>query len=870
MCLSLQAMAQKQNYSASQNIKSPPKIDGSFEDAAWGTIEWTSDFTQYEPNNGAEPSQRTAFKLLYDNSNIYVAIKNYDLEAEMIEGRMTRRDGYEGDMCGIHFDSYYDKRTAFAFLVNAAGVKNDGIFTDDGENYDPSLDPIWFVETKIMNDGWNAEMKIPLSQLRFGKGENLVWGMQVLRTIFRSEEMILWNAIDNKKPGWISNYGMLSNLKNLSPKKQIELAPYVLTKLNKYEAEPGNPYADGLDMGLDGGLDAKIGLTNDFILDLAINPDFGQVEADPSEVNLSVFETYFNEKRPFFIEGTNITNFQLTPGGNPWASDNLFYSRRVGRSPQFSPEPEQGEYIDSPINVRILGAAKLTGKSKNGWSVGIIENLVDKGIAHIATATNEKALSIEPMTNYFLARVLKDIDHGNTLAGGMITATNRFISDDHLLFLPKAAYTGGFDLTQYFMDKKYFISGSLVGSALLGTKEAIAEQQLSSRRYFQRPDADYLEYDENKTSLFGHGGTVMFGKASNSGFRFLINTTYRSPGLELNDLGYLRRADNVFHFIWAGYKFINPMRGIRNIDLNANEWAGWDFGGTNLFKGLNLNLNVNASNFWEYQFNITREFSNIDNAELRGGPAFYYPGGGDLNLGFSTNSKKKMTLEAQYSFGWSDHEHSERHYAEIELFYRPINTLALVFEPSYSIRDMNLQFVDVIEMENAPLYLFSNLRQQTLSFTIRVDYNITPDFTLQYYASPFIAAGLYDGFKKITDADAVKYLDRYNKYNSNQVLHEMDLQTGVDRYVFDDNGDMLSDFVIDNPDFNFKQFRSNLVARWEYIPGSVLYLVWAQGRTDIITDGSFNIGRDLKSLFSISPDDVFLLKFSYRIRLDDL
>ena len=869
-CLVLQLAGQvpSREYQAVRVTENVPFVDGNLEDAAWQLSEWGTDFTQFEPVEGSQPSFKTAFKILYDDANIYVAIRNFDAEPEKIEERMTRRDGFDGDYCGIHIDSYFDRRTAFVFVVNAAGVKNDGIMTDDGDQYDESLDPVWFVKTKKTVEGWQAEMKIPLSQLRFGKGEELTWGLQVVRSIFRKNEFILWQPISRKEAGWVSKYGKLTGLRDIQAKKQLELAPFVVSKIHRYENEEGNPYKDGLDYNLDAGLDAKIALTNDLIMDLAINPDFGQVEADPSEVNLSAFESYFQEKRPFFIEGTNITHYQLTPGDSPYSSDNLFYSRRIGREPQYYPDINDGEYMDFPGHSRILGAIKLTGKTHNGWSMGFVESLVNKESARIFREGKEEKVVVEPLTNYLAGRLQKDINKGQTILGGMFTSTHRLTKDATLDFLPDEAYSGGIDALQFFRQKKYFVATKLVGSYLKGSKEAISEQQLASRRYFQRPDADYVEFDPDRTSLWGHGGNVMFGKSGIGGLRFLLNLSWRSPGLELNDQGYLRRADNVFHFLWAGYQFNNPFDGVREWQVNANEWFGWDYGGTVLFKGWNINTNIHLDNFWRFFGNFSHDLANVDNSELRGGPALHTPGGGNINLGFTSNSTNKLVCTLSYNHGWANKDHGSSHSLFAEIAYRPLNSLEIRLNPSFNISDNNFQYVgEWMFSEDDQTYLFARIHQRMVNLVFRLDYNITPDFTIQYYGAPFVASGLYDDYKDIVAPSAAAYEDRYISYLPGQVSHFSDPLNDSNYYGIDRDGDLIGDMYFDNPDFNFRQFRSNLVARWEYVPGSVLFLVWAQGRTDVVVDGSFDYGRDLKSLFSVTPDDVLLIKLSHRFRL---
>ena len=864
----LMAQYPVKEYAASRLDGPSPLIDGRLDEAVWAEVGWNDEFTQFEPVEGVPPSCKTSFKIVFDDENLYVAIRNHDPEPSQIEERMTRRDGFEGDYCGIHLDSYFDRRTAFVFVVNAAGVKTDGIMTDDGDQFDLSLDPVWFVKTSRIIDGWQAEIRIPLNQLRFARAEDMTWGLQLVRSIFRKNEFILWQPISRKDAGWISKYGTLTGLTNIRSRKQLEVAPFGVSKLRMYEEEAGNPYADGLDASLEAGVDAKLALTNDLIMDVAINPDFGQVEADPSEVNLTAFESYFQEKRPFFIEGTSITHYQMTPGDSPFSSDNLFYSRRIGRVPQYSPSLNEGEYMDFPDHSRILGAIKLTGKTRSGWSVGIVESLVNREEAKWYRNGLEEEIAVEPMTNYCLGRIQKDINTGQTIIGAMVTQMQRFGQTDDLRFLPVSAYSAGLDAQQFFQQKKYFISGRFVGSLLRGSKEAISEQQLSSRRYYQRPDATYVDYDPEKTSLWGTGGNLMAGRSGVGGFRFLFNVSWRSPGLELNDLGYLRRADNIFHFLWAGYQYMNPVPGVREWNINANEWFGWDFGGVTLFKGWNINTNVHFDNHWRVFGGFNQDFESIDNGELRGGPALRLPGGTNINAGFTSNSTRKFVLSMSYNRSAYGEGYSKSHSLYSSLSYRPFNTLELELSPSYNWSDNMLQYVGNWDFgPDGYSYVFASINQHVFNLVFRVNYNVSPDFTIQYYGSPFIAAGIYAEYKDVIDPKASAYTDRYLLFPSNQVEHFIEPADGSDYYKIDRMGDGQHTMYFDNPDFNFRQFRSNLVARWEYKPGSVLFLVWAQGRTGVTQDGQFNLGNDLKDLFSVSPDDVLLVKLSHRFTM---
>ncbi len=855
-------VSQTKTYTTNR-ISDELKIDGIFDDNVWNKGEWLNEFTQHRPDNGAQPSQKTEFSILYDDNYIYVGVRAYDSDPDKIDKRMSRRDGWDGDRIRVYVGSYNDKRTAFHFCVNAGGVKSDGIGSDDGNNFDDTWDPIWFVKTQMTEYGWNAEMKIPLSQLRFSSKTDQTWDLQVGRYIFRKQETNFWQHIPEKASGWVSLFGELKGLKNIKPKRQVELAPYIMSKVDFYEKEDGNPFADGRDFGFEAGVDGKIGITNDLTLDFAINPDFGQVEADPSEVNLSAFESYFREKRLFFVEGSNITNYKLTPGGNPWSSDNLFYSRRIGRSPHGDPELDDGEYVKMPNNTRILGALKLTGKTKNGWSIGILESFTNKEKAKIDNNGEKRKEVVEPYTNYFLGRVQKDINKGNTIIGGMLTSTYRDLADYDLEpFLIKSATSGGIDFTQYFKERKYYISAKVAGSHVLGSKEAIVDQQRSSRRYYQRPDVGYVTLDSSRTSLTGHGGTISFGKRSNSGLRYSFVTTWRSSGYETNDMGYMRRANSVFQYVWAGYNFSKPFSVFNRMNVNLNQWSIWDMGGImNLFGG-NINMWAQFKNFWSFNASVNCEGREIDNTALRGGPSLYSPGHISYNFNINTNNTKKFrfNMGTWQNFGFQNSRKNISVWAGIR--YRPVNSLSISLYPDYDYSKRNLQYVTTDEYNNEDRYIFGEIERRTVNLTVRIDYSITSDLTIQFYGSPYISSGLYSNFKKITDSKADEYSDRYQFYTGDEIQYDQNDNT----YGIFESGGTSADYNFDNPDFNFRQYRSNLVLRWEYSPGSLLYLVWSQGRTSDDSNGKFNYFSDMKNLFKEKGQNVILLKLSFRFR----
>ena len=582
--------SEKKRYKATQ-ISEAPVIDGSINEKLWNEGEWTDDFTQFEPYNGRKPSQHTEFKILFDANNLFVAIKSYDTSPDSIVKRLTRRDHEDGDMVAIIFDSFHDQRTGFFFGVSVGGVKFDQMMTNDGESEDQSWDPNWWVGTSINSDGWIAEMKIPFSQLRFKNNSGDVWGLEVLRTIYRKAETCIWQHIPQDAPGFIHLIGEMSGVEQVKPRKIFDVTPYGVAQVEKSPVSEGNPFATGTATRLNAGLDAKIGVTNNLTMDLTINPDFGQVEADPSEVNLTAYETFFEEKRPFFIEGSNIINFGLGIGDGEVGNDNLFYSRRIGRRPQGSSYDYYGYndtitgYSDSPGRTSILGAAKLTGKTQNGLSVGFMDAVTSEEVAEIDTGGQRSYQTVEPLTNYLAARLQKDYKEGNTIIGGMFTSVNRDMNEisipgdetDALInSLPTAAYTGGLDFTQYFGRKTYMINLNTAFSYIEGTELAMVKAQRSSARYFQKP-GNSISLDSSRTSLSGSGGRLQFMKSGNGHWSYGGAFLWKTPGLELNDIGYLRETDQMLQVLWVNYRIWDPKSFYRSINLSSNQYAALGF-----------------------------------------------------------------------------------------------------------------------------------------------------------------------------------------------------------------------------------------------------------------------------------------------------
>ena len=850
----------KKQYKAIE-ITAAPEINGILDEDIWQGGDWIDDFTQHEPYNGAKATQRTEFKIVFDKDNLYVGIKAFDTSPDSIVNRLTRRDHPDGDLVAILVDSFHDLRTAFVFGISSSGVKYDFMMTNDGQNEDKSWDPNWWSKTSINSEGWIAEMKIPFSQVRFENNSGDVWGLEMARVLYRKQETTFWQHIPKDAPGMVHLFGELAGIEQIKPRKILDITPYAVARAETFEAVPEDPFlSKGRKSGFNGGIDAKIGVTNNMTMDLTVNPDFGQVEADPSEVNLSAYETFFEEKRPFFIEGNNITNFALGIGDGGIGNDNLFYSRRIGRRPQGDPDLEDGWYSDVPTNTNIIGAAKLTGKTKDGLSVGFVEALTAEENAEIDTPGGRKYETVEPLTNYMVGRIQKDFKEGNTIVGGIFTSTNRDLDDNLGEYMHKAAYSGGADFTQYFRKKSWMFNVNTAFSLVQGSEEALLNTQTSSARYYQRPDNNHTKLDSGRTSLAGSGGRMQLMKLDGH-WNFLYSTIWKTPGFETNDLGYIREADQILNLIWAGYNQWEPRGIYRRYNINADIYTVHNFGGERLGEGIEYNGNIGFKNYWNAWAGGGIQTSGVETGLLRGGPSMKTPGNIRAHMGFETDERKKVVINLNGNFNKGFENSSNNIYTEIEISYKPSNYLSFSLNPGISRSFSELQYVDRKEFNGSDRYIFASIDRKTINTSFRINLNLSPDLTLQYWGQPFIATGKYYAHKYITDPLAGEYHDRFSTYSENQISMIEDM------YYIDEDENGSTDYSFDKNDFNVQEFLSNLVIRWEYNPGSSVYLVWSQNRSSDNNTGTLDVLNDMGDLFDSEaqkPHNVFLVKFSYR------
>jgi hypothetical protein len=836
-------------YTTERLSTARPVINGILDDACWKTGTWAGDFIQFIPNEGGKPSQQTFVKVLYDDKSMYVAIRAMDNEPSKIAIKAGRRDEFSGDMVGISFDSYHDHRTGFEFDMSAAGQKLDLVLTNP-MLWDLNWNAVWYGKVAMGDSAWTTEMEIPLSQLRYSNQNEQVWGMHVWRWIDRLQEESDWERQSLTGPGVLYLFGELRGIKGLKKSQRIELMPYALGELRTFPKEPGNPFASsGRRFMGNIGLDAKIGVGSNFTIDMTVNPDFGQVESDPSVMNLTAFETFYEEKRPFFLEGKSIFSFDLDDA-------TLFYSRRIGHAPSFHPALKELEYIKQPDNTTILSAAKFSGKTSKGLSLGVLQSFTANEKATINAPTGDRQIGVEPFTSYAVARVQQDFNQSNTLLGGIFTSTNRSLNNPELNFLNKGAYTGGLDLIHYWKEKEFFLEAKVIGSDILGDVNAISNLQLSSARYFQRPDANHLEFDPTQTALSGHGGMIKIGKGSKGLWRYSTEFGWRSPGLDLNDLGYLQTADLIRQKNTLSYFINKPVSLFRTYSIGAEQGNNWDFGRQYLSSDFGLNVSAEFKNKWGINSKLKYKSEGIDNQILRGGNAMLLPSNWTETFTLRTDHSKKVNLNFSTITSISgDRSYNFNEYSA-GLSVRPVNNLMFSLNVMYSAKDDKLQYVDKKEYLSENRNILGQIYQETVGLTFRVDYNITPEISFQYYGSPFATYGRYSNFKVITNARADNFTDRF-KMLQNVVLINSDF------YQVNENNDRETDYIFKKPDFNFNQFRSNLVFRWEYKPGSQLFVVWSNERTDWLNPGNEPLARAPGRLSNAAPNNIFLIKLNY-------
>ena len=845
-------------------------VDGRLDDAAWTAAPRQSGFVQRFPKDASKPSVETHFAILYDDEAVFVGVWADDPQPELIRALLTRRDvDLPADAVMIVFDSYHDRRTAYAFQLNAAGVQRDMLLFDDS-NQDDTWDAVWTGNVAVTPTGWTAEYRIPLSQLRFASNEAQEWGFQIMRLIGRTGEQDSWSPWPRSAPQVVSKFGVVDGIDHLRAGRRLELLPYATGGVDRMPVDAGDPLNQQYNMRRNIGLDLKYGLGSAFTLSATLNPDFGQVEADPSKVNLSANELFFAEKRPFFLEGVDL--FKLGIGNNDGGPEGAFYSRRIGAAPA---EPDTSfDFVKTPQSTTIYGAAKLTGKTRGGWSVGVLDAVTGQEKAQTFTAATADspegpgtiAITADPvvaaLTNYAIARVKRDLGEGKISIGLSATAVNRKLDDQRLEgLIHDQAYIGGVQFQHRWADNAWTANVTVLGSWVHGTPDAIAETQQSPRHYFQRPDAKDVHFDPTRTSMSGLAARWMVGQLGDTKhWRFGSGGDLRTPGLELNDAGFQQNADRVIPFFWGQYRNDEPSKHILNWNFGSDVFWAQTLEPRALDYGLESNGSIQFSNYWSLNGGWNLDSARWNTDALRGGRALRMNFGtfGFFNL--NTDTRKPLWFSVNGFGGRNWTSGSTEGGFDLGATIQARSNLDVFIGPSIYKRNDPLQYVDeVADGDGNSHFVFARIHETDVSMTLRVNWTFSPHLTLQAYAQPYIASGHYDELKDVDNPGAEKYSDRFHLFAPG----ESQLLDGT--YHLQRAG---ARFDVDRPDFNFRQLRSTVVLRWEYRPGSTVFAIWSHGRTsDNFDDGRFRFGRDLSDLGSAASENIVMVKANYWIGL---
>jgi hypothetical protein len=840
-------------------------LDGRLDEPAWAAAQPSSDFVESFPSPGIPAPDRTEVRVLYDDHSLYVGIRLYDAHPDSIAAGLARRDataatGIYSDWVNLYIDSYHDRRTAFRFSTTPRGVQKDSYLYNDLTE-DANWDAVWEVATRIDSLGWVAEYRIPLSQLRFGgDSTSRVWGFQVQREIARRNERDTWAPWTPNDGAFVSRFGDLGGLAGIGVPQRLEITPYVSSTLTRAPGDASNPFYSHTSNKLSVGGDLKYGLPGGFTLSATALPDFGQVEVDPEVVNLTAFETSFPEKRPFFLEGSDVFGFGQVVRQNDYGGQQFLYSRRIGRQPQLA-VPSSALFANVPTQTTIASAAKVTGKS-GSWTVGILDALTTEQNARIVVSNGSQLdTPVEPLTNYFAGRVKRDFNAGGTTVGAMLEHTRRAVGDTLISNLLRSNATfGGVDFEHDMAKRTWILSGFAAGSLVEGSQGAMAATQRSSSRYFQRPDASYLTYDSTLTSMGGYIGEVALAKQGSTFGSIALKTS--SPGLELNDLGFQSSTD---------YRSVSTLIGWQDYTAGAHfsNWTAfvyendtWNYGNRPIFHGYAGSANATLLNLWSV--NVSSGFSPLfyDERLLRGGPEGAQPASWYLKGGFSSDSRRPAV--ASVNGGYTcDVLGGDLRQASLSMDMRPSSNVHVNFGPSWSRLHDTEQYLRSVADPFATTtfgkrYVFGQLTQTTVSLDTRMDITVSPTLSFVMYAQPFVSAGRYESIKEFLNPGRYDYA----VYGVDRGTLAYDAVSA--RYTIDPDGaGPASAFTLGQPDFNVRSLRGNAVVRWDYRPGSSVYFVWQQQRSDFEQVGEFDARRDVGAVFRTVPTNVFLLKATY-------
>jgi hypothetical protein len=848
-------------------------LDGRLDDAAWAAIEPLGGFTQSQPREGEPATQRTEIRLLFDTDALYIGARMYDTEgAAGVRTRLVRRDaGLEGsDYVQVIFDTFHDHLGRVAFAVNPSGVRNDA-YGPNGADLDASWDAVWDVTTRIDSLGWVAEFRIPFAQLRFPRDSVQTWGLQVWRFETRLNELSSWAFWHLNEVGGPPRFGHLEGLHIARGPGKAEVLPYVVARsTNDPSVAAGDPFRNSRELDARVGADFKYLLASNLTLTGTVNPDFGQVEVDPAVVNLTAFETYFPERRPFFVEGGGLFSF----GGlscffcSNVSAPSLFYSRRIGRQPQGAGNAfGAGEYADVPDNTRLLGAAKVTGSIAPGWTVATLDAVTAREHATIQDAGGQRSrMEVEPFTNYFIGRVSRDLGNGGFLRG-LATSVVRDLSDPTLRTqLNSHAEAAGAQTSLWWGRRTYRFMGYLEYAQIAGDSQAILRVQRSSARYFQRPDRHHgsnglftSAYDSSLTAMRGYAAYARVSKEAGD-WNWEVASMVKSPGFEANDVGFTSQADRIWVNGNVGRVFTRPNRFARQMVFLAGGQQAYNFSGDLVDRQLQAYASFTFHNYWDVTAFVIFSPRRMDDQATRGGPVVERAGGFNTFLQVNTDSRKAISLGTQPIYGCRDGVCWAS--ANLSATLRPASNVSLSVGPMFSDDRTGSWWVASVADPSATAmfgqrYVFGRLRQRTFAMETRLNVTFTPTLSLELFLQPLIASASYTRFHEY---DRPRSLQRTTYGVNGGAIAPV---AGGYRIDPDGPGGAAQPFTIGNPDFNYRALRGNAVVRWEFRPGSTLFLVWTQSREDVAPESDFALGRDVRGLLGTKPTNIFLVKMSY-------
>jgi Domain of unknown function (DUF5916)/Carbohydrate family 9 binding domain-like len=836
-----------------------PTIDGRLDDLAWANASPVHEFTQQSPEPGRPASQRTEARVLVDGDAVYVAMRLHDTAPDSIVATLARRDysGYS-DWAHVVIDSFHDRRTAFHFAVNPAGVKRDGFVSGDNEwSEDFGWDAVWDVAARRDSAGWAAEFRIPLSQLRFAGGTRVnggaVWGIEFARDVARRGERSYWAPVPPDAGTFVSNFGTLTDVPVHEAKRRLEVSPYVVARSRRSSADVGNPLRPASAQSASVGADFKVGLTSDITLTGTVNPDFGQVEADPSQVNLTGAEILFSERRTFFVEGLDLFQYNLSWGDWLFGDEQLFYTRRIGRTPQLD-FPDSARQTSTTELTRLLAAGKLSGQS-GAWRIGLLSATTAEEAGQYTHSGGLARQVIEPLTHYGVLRLGRDFREGRNHIGVIATATNRRLEQASVDVLHSAAYAGGLQGRYRVRSRNYAIAGYLFGSRVAGSPAAIARTQTSFAHLFQR-DPARLGLDSSATSLSGIASELRFSKDAGGRLRAGLSAHVVTRGFDVNDVGFITRSNFVNTTGWIGRSRMEPTAHTRLWGSFVNWWALRSLAGPERVVGANWWNRVQLQNYWELRGLVEHTFEGTSVSMLRGGPAMRTPAWSFATYRLSTDPRRRANWLLDLSGSPRTGDGSWMASAGPGLTLRPLDRAEVQLQPSVEWRRTGMQFIDKPVTAGGTRYLVGDLRQRTASLTGRASLAFTPTLTVQAYAQPFASNGRFSRVGEVVNPMAPRVADRV------RFLRETEIAPSADReqVMYRTSGGSVT---LDNPDFSVTKLNANVVLRWEYRAGSAVYAVWSQGRSEEAHDGLAALGSLSRDLWAAPATNVFLVKWAH-------